>query len=58
MLELASPGLTVGGCVNDQKLLLLQGGHSVSHLGHLHMQGKGTELAGLSAAGEGFVPDP
>lgn len=27
----------------------------MSHLGHLHRQGKGTELAGLTAASEVFV---
>lgn len=55
---MASSVLTVRGGVNDQELLVLQPRHARCHLGHLHRQGKGTELAGLTAASKVLVLDP
>lgn len=56
--ELTSLVLTVCGGVNDQELLVFQRRHTRCHLGHLHRQGKGTELAGLTAASKVLILDP
>lgn len=53
--ELLSSVLTIGGRVNDQKLLSFQRRHPVGHLGYLHKQGEGTvsgRTAGAACAPE------